>query len=358
MQHRPLTAAELDKTRNLLRKGCQVWEIASHIGRSELAVRLALRQDDELAGALQNVKRGRWPDVETEFLTKVLTRRQVPDKRGIALRMRRTVESVARQIKKLDARNPPSKASPPSLSLDGGLSVSERAILAIRIDHILAGLMTAEMTEDWGRAFRPVPREIWIKEILALISAPVRRILAAPTPPTIADLKSFGWENTSNLGVYAWILRRKHFNPFFPERYVYIGSGTKLGWGLSGRKYQHQKGKEGSPFTLQNRIRQQSLTKNGHFVALLSKDVDASEPHEMAETRRLLVLTEAVLTIWLGALGGGNPESREERSRLRSLGPWTVEDMPYHGVCSHNPLSVDITYPCGYGIRPGYGPES
>ena len=166
----------------------------------------------------------------------------------------------------------------------------------------------------------------------------------------MADLKSFGWETTSNVGVYVWIPRRKHLNPFFPEHYIYIGSATKFGWGLSGRKYQRQQGKDGSSFTLRHRIRQQSLTKKGDFVALLSKQLDTYEPHEIVETRRLLVLAEAVLTIWLGALSSGKPELYQERRSLRCLGPWNVEDIPYQGLCSHNPLSKDITYLSGYEV--------
>lgn len=354
MQNLPLTAIQQDKTRNLLCKGCQVWEIASHIGRSESDVQLALRQDGDLASRLQKVKRDRWSEIETCFLTSKLARRRVPDKLEIARQMGRTVDSVTLQIKKLgeERRNTPPPALPPILPPDEELSISERAILAIRINHILDGLMGAKMTEDWSRVLQAVPREIWIKEMLALLSAPVGRILAAPSPPTIADLKSFGWEDTSNLGVYAWILSRKHLNPFFPEHYVYVGSATKLGWGLIGRKIQHLGGKEGSSFTLRQRIRHQSLTRKGHFVALLSREAGASEPCEIVNTRRLLVSMEAVLTIWLGALSGGNPEFHEERRLLRSLGPWDVEEIPYRGLCSHNPLSADIAYPAGYEIRP------
>lgn len=45
-----------------------------------------------------------------------------------------------------------------------------------------------------------------------------------------------------------------------------------------------------------------------HFVALVSVSIESREPHVVVRTRRLLVLAEAVLTIWLGCSCTGGKE--------------------------------------------------
>ncbi|KAI1106984.1 hypothetical protein F4804DRAFT_256544 [Jackrogersella minutella] len=248
--------------------------------------------------------------------------------------MGRTADSVARQIRKIaKVRDPPMPLLSTVTSPDKELSEFERATLEVRLDRILMGLTKANKTEQWDRVLIGAPRAEWAERILAFIPTPVGRLLAAPSPPTISTLRSLEWENTGKMGVYTWILTRKIHNPFYPEHYVYVGSATKYGCGLSGRKYQHQKGGEGSSF-MKHRIQHHGLAKKGHFAALLSMEVTSSEPNEVVKARQLIVIAEAAFTIWLGALTQGRPDAQKERLLLRSLCPWSLEQISYCGICS------------------------
>ncbi|KAK0637171.1 hypothetical protein B0T17DRAFT_483242 [Bombardia bombarda] len=299
----------------LLGKGFQIWEIALRIGRSESVLQRTVQDNGVLASLLKRVKTGRWTSAEEDVLLRHLAKRAVPDKGMIAQQMGRTTNSVARQIRKLaKGRRSPMSLSAPVTSPDTELSKSEIATLEVRLDRILEGLTMADKTERWYRVLMEAPRVEWIERILSLIPTPVGRILAGTSPPTIAELRSLEWEHTSRLGVYAWILTRKILNPFYPEHYIYVGSATKYG-------------------------------KKGHFVALLSMEVESYEPNEIVKARHLIVLAEAALTIWLGALTEGKPDGQKERLLLRSLCPWDVGQISYCGICSHNPLSVDVFYP-------------
>lgn len=110
-------------------------------------------------------------------------------------------------------------------------------------------------------------------------------------------------------------------------------------------KYQHQQAGEGSSPTLRDRIQHHGLGKKGHFASLLSMEVTSSEPNEIVKARQLIILAETTFTIYLGALTQGRPNAQKERLLLRSLRPWNLEQMWYGGICSHNPLSMDISYP-------------
>ncbi|KAI0490277.1 hypothetical protein F4859DRAFT_500702 [Xylaria cf. heliscus] len=297
----------------------QIWEVALNIGRSESAVRRSLQENDELASLLSPVKTGRWSPADEDMLRESLAKRSVPNKKRIAKSIGRKVESVAGKIIKL-AKTPDSPMPHLSATIppDEKLSQSERAILEGRLDCILEGLTRAGKAAQWHHVLMGTSRTEWIEQILALIPTPVGRILAAPSPPTISTLRTLEWEDTTKMGVYAWILTRKVRNPFYPEHHIYIGSATKYGWGT------------------------------GRFATLLSMEVKSSEPNEVAMARQLMVLAEATLTIWLGALYVGRLDYQLQCLPLRSLCPWGLEQISYCGLCSHNPLSLDITYPEGY----------
>ncbi|KAI1660095.1 hypothetical protein F4813DRAFT_313106 [Daldinia decipiens] len=347
----PLTHLEIEQMKVLLLKGFQVWEIALSIGRSELDVRRSLRNNDGLASLLRKVKTGRWSSAEEHVLLEHLKERSVPNKKMIARRIGRKVDSVVRQIKKLaNERDAPMPLLSADIPLDNELSTSERETLEVRLDRILVGLTKADKTDKWRRVLMGTPRAEWVERILALIPTPVGHILAASSPPTISRLRSLEWEDTNKMGVYTWILTHKLYNPFYPEHYVYVGSATKYGEGLSRRKFQHQYqqgGKHSSPY-LKSRIRKQGLDRKGPFITLLSMDVTSSEPNEVVKARQFIVLAEAIFTIWLGALTEGREGTKEEHILLRSLCPWSPEQISYGGMCSHNPLSFDISYPSGY----------
>ncbi|KAI0855024.1 hypothetical protein F4860DRAFT_507777 [Xylaria cubensis] len=346
--------------RILLQNGLQIWEVALCIGRSESFVRRSIQDNDELASLLSESKRGKWSSAEKSVLLGHLAQQRTPNKNKIARQMGRTADSVARQMKKLAKPRgypvPLLSSSEYLARLRGTpiiyydkveLSKSERAILEVRLDHILVGLAKARKTKQWNRVLLATPRAEWVERILTLIPTPVGRILAAPSPPMISEFNALEWEDTTKMGVYIWILTRKFHNPFYPEHDVYIGSATKHDFGLSGRIYQHQQGEKSGSSIYRHKFHQR-LSKTGHFAALLSMDVTSSEPDEVMKDRQLIVLAEAALTIWLSALTQGSLVAEDEYRGLRGLCPWDPEKVPYCGLCSHNPLMLDIPYPPGY----------
>jgi hypothetical protein len=144
----PLSPPESEKMQALLRKGCQVWEIAQSIGRSEPAVKLALKGNDGLAGLLQGVKKGRWTPAEREFIRAYLAEWSVPDKKRLAKEMGRTVESVGGQLRKLARqRELDALLSSPAATPVVKLTKSEVAHLRSLLDRILESLDKTRKTE-------------------------------------------------------------------------------------------------------------------------------------------------------------------------------------------------------------------
>ena len=112
------------------------------------------------------------------------------------------------------------------------------------------------------------------------------------------------------MAVYTWILKPKFIHPLKPESFIYVGSATKYGRGLSSRKHQHQRGKEGANFLLQSRIKSSRLGKKGIFITLLTVEAASHEIKDVVEARDLVIFAEAILTVWLGALTKGNYDNR------------------------------------------------
>ncbi|RYP57979.1 hypothetical protein DL771_011383 [Monosporascus sp. 5C6A] len=295
---RLLTAEEAEQTRALLRQGCQVWEIALSIQRSKPAVRAALERDQDLAGQLTEKKKGKWSDLEIEYLLELLGRCRVPCLKEMARLLGRDASSVGRQINKMVAeRRPTEQQRLPLVPPDGDLSEREQEVLEARMKDIK-------------------PSAEWAAHILALIPTPVKHILAASAPPTASTLKALEWQDTSRMGVYAWVLRPKLNNPLQMEDFVYVGSATKWDSGLSGRKSQHQR-RKGRENKIPRLIRTNHLNRKGPFLTLLSMQLESPEPGEVLKARQLIILAEAVLTVWLGALGEVNRDSYgEEQKRL------------------------------------------
>lgn len=346
-QYIPSRAVEHRKIQNLLRTVYPPQETTRYVSQSGRDLNRAHEHHSEPASHVQITKRGRWSRKEKAFLSSKLSTCQDADEREIALQMSRTAEGVSRQIRKLKVAEMDPNPKLFRCISDEKLTETEKKTLKFRIDRILKGFMVSRMTKTWRHFLEQKPIKRWRKEILALISPSIGRILAASSPPTIADMKACKWEYTNALGVYAWFLPRKHSETFVHRYYIYVGSATRYGWGLSGRKSEHL-GAKRSFRSLPLYLQDQSLAIQGsHFVALISKDLDSNDPAEIVETRRLLVLAEAVLTAWFGALRP-TPKNSRERSLFRSVIPWAVEDTPYIGLCSHNPLLRDIRYPRGY----------
>ncbi|RYP29501.1 hypothetical protein DL767_006691 [Monosporascus sp. MG133] len=347
---RLLTAEEAEQTRAFLRQGCQVWEIALSIQRSEPAVRAALERDQDLAGQLTEKKKGKWSDLEIKYLLELLGRCRVPCRKVMARLLGRDASSVGRQINKMVAeRRPTEQQRLPLVPPDGDLSEREQKVLEARMKDIVDGLISMDKTEEWEHVLAEKPSAEWAAHILALIPTPVKHILAASAPPTASTLKAMEWQDTSRMGVYAWVLKPKLNNPLQMGDFVYVGSATKWGSGLSGRKSQHQR-RKGRENKIPRLIRTNHLNRKGPFLTLLSMQLESPEPGEVLKARQLIILAEAVLTVWLGALGEVNRDSygeEQKRLRLRHLCPWDLDEISYRGACSHNPLDVDVHSPTG-----------
>ena len=150
------------------------------------------------------------------------------------------------------------------------------------------------------------------------------------------------------MGVYAWILKPRFVHPHRWENFIYVGSATRYGWGLYRRKLEHQGGWRGTNKFLKCRISEYGLSWKSPFVMLLSMQAASRENEDVVEARYLVTFAEAILTVWLGALTEGTSDNRRQSSRLRSLCPWDLDRIAHKGLCTHNPLTVDIKLPHGY----------
>ena len=327
------TEEDIRKARELLERGCQVWELAIHLKKEESAVRSRLRTDGELQKLLKLVKTGRWSDAESEKAT--LLRLQGLRVSVIAKRLGRGEVSVRRKLATMvdqirSHKSPPAVHGPRKLSPE----LTDRVFQA-RLFELWEALARLEMTEAWRKALQERPVEYWLSSIAQNTPARVKELLAAHEPPTVAKLKELSWIDSHDAGVYGWILPPREVIHRERECYLYVGSASKYEYGLSWRRYQHLS----ESAQLHNRrlralIRRKGLKRKGHFITLMMVEMDSAEKEEIVRVRHLVTLAEAMFTFWLGALE--NPDS---------LHPWTMTAVPYSGCCSHNPLTKDINAP-------------
>ncbi|KAK4655746.1 hypothetical protein QC762_305120 [Podospora pseudocomata] len=330
----PFAPAEREKIRRLLQQGYglfDVFRLEDHISRRPRMVFDAMVEEDkELASLVRKRKRGKWSDEEKEHLIKLTNNRRRIDIESIARQIGRGPGAVRYQLR-LMAKEKSAELGNDAVSfsaalLDKGLGKEKQSILEARMCQIIDRLLEeGDATTQWRTILSAKSAEAWVATILALIPTPVKHILAAPRPPTAADWRSLAWQDTSLFGVYAWVLKRGRgsgLNPLRVEDYVYIGSAT-------------------------NRI-------TGHFATLLVMEPASSEIGDITKAQELVVFTEAIFTIWFGALtetkSAGVTDRADQHRRLHSLSPWVhTQRFNYRGLCSHNPLGLDLE-PRG-GIR-------
>ncbi|KAH6839643.1 hypothetical protein B0I37DRAFT_386937 [Chaetomium sp. MPI-CAGE-AT-0009] len=355
----PFTPAEREKIRKLLQQGYTPWETFSLIGTAELrnpqSVFVAMiKEDKELASLVRERKRGKWSDEEKEHLIKLTWNRRRIDVESIARQIGREPEAVRCRLR-LMAKEKSVELGNDAVSfsvafLDRDLGEEEESILKARMSHVIDGLPEdADTTTQWRATLSAKSIEAWAATIIPLIPTRVKHILAAPNPPTAADWRSLAWQDTSLFGVYAWILKRgggAGLNPLRVGNYVYIGSATKYAHGLSGRALQHREGDGG--FGLNHRIKQRGLSRTtGHFATLLAMEAASSDIGDITKAQELVVFAEAIFTIWFGALteteSAGVIGRAGKHRRLHSLSPWEhPQQFNYEGLCSHNPLALDL----------------
>ena len=326
----------------MLCDGCQAWEIAAHLRKKEKSVRDMLQNDKQFASQLK-AKRGRWSALEEAHLRRLIGRnsRYIPNKVLIAEALGRTTGSVTAKINKILT-----KAKPPDMtdgaSRKGGHGNAERTILKKRLSHILDGLMKMRKTEEWDQVLREKSQAEWAAAILDHIPEPVQHMLSSSSPPTGSDLRSLDWQNTKDFGVYICVLEPSQ-NPLRPEPFIYIGSATGHGQGLAGRKAGQQRRRDSA---IGVKSRKYSLCRNtAHFATLFSIQVCNDE--DMLRAQYLTTLSEAVLTVWLAALSTKGRSDRWTQLQFRSLCCWDYTKVPYRGLCSHNPLTMNIEHSDG-----------
>ena len=205
-----------------------------------------------------------------------------------------------------------------------------------RLEHVWAGLMKSEMTPNWRSALSRKPPQEWLSSIERAIPKDVRDILSGLEPPRFRSIGTLPLINTNDAGVYARLVTASYkFQP--PgERYLYIGSATSYGGGLNQRISQHVEkgGRHGVP-RLRDDIQQKKLKAPGHFVTLMTMKMIEPRRENILEVRRTVVLAEAILTVWLGALQSPSWD-------LEELCAWDPATLDYTAWSSHNPLVIDI----------------
>ena len=90
--------AEIEAIKELLRQGCQVWQVVARLGCLEQLVRYRLRDNEALRDCLNPTKSGKWEREEIKLLIELR-------KRGwkysvISKKLRRTAKSIASQVVK------------------------------------------------------------------------------------------------------------------------------------------------------------------------------------------------------------------------------------------------------------------
>ncbi|KAF7562116.1 hypothetical protein G7046_g2021 [Stylonectria norvegica] len=218
-------------------------------------------------------------------------------------------------------------SEPPPLK-DEGHSKYVKKTLKRRLNRILDFIQRGtehRVIDKWTPFFEANPREELVKEILDMISVPLGNLLAAPWPPSIFDLESLGWEDTTEQGVYAWILRCEtftYFDPKSPDDFLLVD--TAFGdAGLQARKRTFEAAKD-LPRGTQENLFDVALCTQGTFVTLLKVPL-----RDDLDERRMIKMASHVLSIWLGAFHRmPSPRSR----------PWKIHQYPYRAAREYRPL--------------------
>lgn len=145
--------------------------------------------------------------------------------------------------------------------------------------------------------------------------------------------------DSNDAGVYARLVESRFEIQAADDRHLYIGSASKYGFGLSGRIAEHtRRTRPIHQSRLQREIKNNDLKGGDCFITLMTMKLNNPKKEAVLDVRRTVALTEAILTVWLGAI---KSPSRD----LERLYPWETEFLAYSGLSSHNPLLVDIVEP-------------
>ena len=227
---------------------------------------------------------------------------------------------------------------------EGPQALSPEMVASIfhsRLMTIWAGLMSFRRTRQWDDKISQLPSETWLSLITEHTPKRFRSLLSSYQPPTIAQLESLDWSDTSDAGVLGWVLKPKKKSVYFDnECYLYLGSASRLGRGLSYRSHGLRSTWPGpqQECTPKPEMKYHGLSPTGKFITLFTIPFKNDSMEEVQRTRTLVTLARAIFVIWLGAV------KEDSKLAVEDLVPWGGKDISYHGFASHNPLCRDLPH--------------
>ena len=288
----------------------------------------------ELRRLMKRNKREQWSSDEIQYLASL--RKQGLPLAKITMLLRRTKPSVEKQLRELgntiveptEVQGP--QETPPGL---------RKVLFDTRLVEIWQGLLNSKMTQAWREALREKSDQEWLSSISAGIPDDVKRVLGGLRPPTWEELEGLPLINTKDAGVYARLAQSPFEFQMVSDRYLYVGSASRYGGGLKARIAEHtRKTRRSDESRLQRDIRRKNLKGTNSFATLMVMKMDSPEKEGVLDVRRTVILAEAILTVWLGALPS-------RLHGLQSLCPWDSQTLQYTGWPSQNPLTMGVVKP-------------
>ncbi|KJX93779.1 hypothetical protein TI39_contig4258g00006 [Zymoseptoria brevis] len=251
------------------------------------------------------------------------------------------------------SHNATASTSQDSTELPSELSSGESTeeVFHRRLTEVWACLLDSVKTPAWTRIIATRTKEEWLSKISEGIGSEVRTLLAGTRCPTFQDLNALPLLMSRDAGVYARLVESRYEIQFAIDRMVYVGSASKYGGGLASRIAEHASKRKNKPGRkrkiiprLQTSIEARTLRWPGNFATLMVLRFPSSRPQDVYNVRATVVIAEAMLTIWLGALQDPPPNVNPS-PRLFDAFPWDLAERDYTPWSSHNPLLVDFTLP-------------
>jgi hypothetical protein len=290
----------------------------------------------EVQKLLKQKKMGEWSRYETQQL-------MVLRERGLSLTklatwLRRTTRSIQKQLQELQPTLVALDVIQGPQGLPSGLRES---LFDTRLKAIWQALLASDMVQTWRETLLRSDID-WLSLISGSIPEHVKKALGGLGPPTWEKLESLPLIDTNDAGVYARLATSRHDFHMASDRYLYIGSATRYSGGLKRRIADHtRERKTKHEPRLQHDIRTKTLKDS--FVTLMVVRMNHPDAEAVLEVRRTVILAEAILTVWLGALESPPHD-------LRSACPWDLETLQWTGWSSHNPLKDDVVLPGKHNI--------
>lgn len=335
----PWSEADVRECELLLQQTCQVWEIARRLGKTKEQVRRRMNEHESLKSLLKPLKVGHWSSTEVDRLMELYGSGKSPAQIAYLTRTakQRVCSKILRMLSQtLDAANSSGlrNLQPPPAAID-------EQIVSLRLLSLFEDLLLLPMTSNWRAILSRRSSQEWLNDIAANIPFEVKQLLMSPQRPSLAQLATLSWVETSDAGVYGRILVPKRRQYVEDDCYVYVGSASKHGYGLKGRKAQHLSNGSRARNTRLRRLIKDKILEPSRFVTLMTKSFAGDQADEVMEVRHLVVLAEALFTLWL------DPSRDSNSSSLQSL---PLVTSSYHKATSHNPLTKDVVPAVGYSV--------